>query len=830
MSPQPTPSPLAIPPRARESSAKRRVARVAAASFLVLALPIVGATAAQATPIDGALTHGDSLFTGIGNGGYDVLHYDVAIDYAHQAVGDRPAGDVIATTGITATAPQALRSFSLDFEGMNVDSVTVNGTAATFTRPAVDKPREAYKLVVTPATPVEGEFTTVVKYSGVPSVHIDNDGASEGWVKTANGVIALGQPVGTMAWLPSNNTPADKATYDVKLTIPTAMNGRPAQGVSNGELVSNADNGNGTSTWRWTQQNQQATMSAMIGIGNYDMHQSTVTLTDGRQIPEWSFIDATLSEAQKTTTVQRLGRMQEITRFLESKYGAYPGNSTGIIVHKSNVGYALETQDRSYFPGVPSMSTLVHEIAHQWFGAAVSPNDWNNIWLSEGQATYASTMFNEEIGLNVTPEGVPIPSGSTAASNFANWNASSADHARWLIAPAAMTNQVQLFEWQSYTRGSMAYEALRQVVGEDVFFEILTTWIQSNSGHSKATTDFIAHAEATSGKNLSEFFQDWVYDADKPAWPSTWALDLAANPANGVVTRGSDIEYTLTVQNSGLVDLSGKASIDLADILDDATLDTTSLDPSLALEGTVLAWQVPATTGTNSASVSFTVTVNERAYGATLEAEAIGTLGAFCGSCTVSHTTAAVSPVTAADLTEDTRGTVTVPATAAPGDTITVQLGTSGIDGMTVSALLFSSPTDLGTAKVISGTAQFTIPAAAAIGEHRIAILDELGVLVGWDNLTLAKSTAGSDASATGTASGNGSDSVAVGNSTAASNGTSASNGSAGANPTASASGTKDLANTGTDGTSAWVLGGGALLLLAGASALLKRRRTPEDA
>lgn len=80
MSPQPIPSPLATPPRVRAAIAKRHGARVAAASLLALALPLVGATAAQATPIDGALAHGDSLFTGIGNGGYDVLHYDVAID------------------------------------------------------------------------------------------------------------------------------------------------------------------------------------------------------------------------------------------------------------------------------------------------------------------------------------------------------------------------------------------------------------------------------------------------------------------------------------------------------------------------------------------------------------------------------------------------------------------------------------------------------------------------------------------------------------------------------------------------------------------------------
>ena len=84
--------------------------------------------------------------------------------------------------------------------------------------------------------------------------------------------------------------------------------------------------------------------------------------------------------------------------FLETKYGPYPGNSTGIVVDVTDLGYALETQDRPYFEGRVSSGTLVHELTHQWFGDSVAPKDWNDIWLNEGPASYVPTLFNFETG------------------------------------------------------------------------------------------------------------------------------------------------------------------------------------------------------------------------------------------------------------------------------------------------------------------------------------------------------------------------------------------------------------------------------------------------
>jgi hypothetical protein len=164
---------------------RRRVSRVAAGA---VALSLVGAGVLGVAPAQAAEPGGqgtaDSLFPNVGNTGYEVEHYDIDLAYDHATTA------IEATTEITATATVELSSFSLDLEGLTVGSVLVDGVPAAFSRIA-DLPSTTHKLVVTPATPVSGTFTTVVEYSGVPTRHTDPDGSYEGWVATADGATAV---------------------------------------------------------------------------------------------------------------------------------------------------------------------------------------------------------------------------------------------------------------------------------------------------------------------------------------------------------------------------------------------------------------------------------------------------------------------------------------------------------------------------------------------------------------------------------------------------------------------------------------------------------------
>ncbi len=339
-----------------------------------------GPASARVDPIDGPQTSGDPLFPNVGNGGYDVSHYDIDMTWDPTGVVAGVMGGTVdvATTIDATTTGAPLQTFSLDFRypTMTIDTLTVNGTPATFEK-VEDAAAIKYKLVVTPATPVEGAFTTVVEYSGVPVRHQDPDNSFEGWMATADGATFVNQPIGAMTLYPNNNTPADKATYDVSVDIPNTITSTtgtgPAAVAGNGEL--SKDVGASRTDWHWVQQEPMASELVMISIGKFDVLESDVTLASGRILHEWSFVDSGASATVKNNANTQRARWKSVLDGLESIYGPYPGNSIGVVVDTvPGVGYALETQDRSFFPGSPGPGTFVHEAAHQWYGNNVAPD------------------------------------------------------------------------------------------------------------------------------------------------------------------------------------------------------------------------------------------------------------------------------------------------------------------------------------------------------------------------------------------------------------------------------------------------------------------------
>jgi len=486
---------------------------LALTAALAVGVPLTGpAHAADAEPVDGAQTSGDVLFPHVGNGGYDAQHYDVDLAWTPAAQLDRSTIEATATMQAQTTGAP-LRSFSMDLEGLQVESVTVDGADATWRRTNSDE-RVEHKLVVTPATPVLGDFTVEVAYGGVPEAHRDADGSLEGWNATSDGATFLNQPVGAMTGFPHNNTPADKATWTFTLDVPTRLAGGKAAAVGNGVLASQTPSADGArTTWVWDQPRQMASELTIISIGRYAAYHDTIRLASGRELPEWTFVDPTISDDDLATTLASRAQQKNIIDRLETIYGPYPGAATGLVVDvvPDGINYALETQDRSFFPSSADRSTTVHEITHQWWGDAVSPRVWNDIWINEGMATWSETNYaNTLAGTSQT---------TTAEEFYDEWAGEPAGSDAWTIPPAAMTDSADLFGFQTYSRGAMMYEALRTVIGDDDFHTFIRAWQDRYSGTSHGIDDFTALAEEVSGRDLDAFFTDWLLDADKPAWP-----------------------------------------------------------------------------------------------------------------------------------------------------------------------------------------------------------------------------------------------------------------------------------------------------------------------
>ncbi|MWB97773.1 M1 family metallopeptidase [Agromyces seonyuensis] len=698
-------------PIAQARSPRRRLLGLAVP--LVLAAGVIAAPAAAFAaddPVDGARTSTDPMFPNVGNGGYDALDYDVRLAWTPDAAqsGQYIAGSIVATSTMTAKALQPLKSFSLDFEGLQVDSVLVNGVPAAWERD-VDAAAIKFKLVVTPATPVSGEFTVAVAYHGVPSSHTDLDGSSEGWNRTADGATMLGQPIGNMTGYPHNNTPSDKATYTFGIDIPTTLNNvagnAPGAGaaVSNGELVSKTASADGTrTTWVWEQTKPMASELAVVSIGKYDVIESQVALSDGSSIPAWSFMDSALSATNKATITTRVGQLGPIIRNLESLYGPYPGKSAGVIVDTvpGGISYALETQDRSFFPSTNSVagSTLIHELVHQWYGNNVAPTTWTDIWIGEGMATWGPAYYNSS-------EGFGTAANPTELTYFNSWNNLAATSPNWSIAPGLQTDSAELYEYQTYTRGAQFWAALRVAIGDDAFFDLIREWQVRYGGTSKTGADLKALAEELSGRDLTALWQDWILESGKPAWPEKLSLSLASSPAEGFVPAGQTVSYTLTATNTGRVPLgTSVATVDVAGLLGQASIDPAGLPAGLTLDGTTLTWAVPAVAASpaapQSATATFTATVKSTATGGPLTAVAkVATLGGTCVACTSTlsvpdtqrPTASLVSPTTAGPFSAlslrvdatDNLGLARIVANVYQGSTLVKSTQTKVADGAT---------------------------------------------------------------------------------------------------------------------------------------------------
>jgi aminopeptidase N len=467
--------------------------RSLAAAAAVLA---ISATPAAAAFTPGASGAGDPFFPQAGNGGYEVRHYSLKLDYEPQ--NEQLAGDAT----ITARATQDLSSFNLDLVGLKVSSVTVNGSAASFAR-------KGQEMTMTPSAGLRRnqEFTVRVVYAGRANYVLDPDKSKDGWIPTDDGAFVVNEPQGTPTWFPSNDTPKDFATYDFAITVPK---GKTA--LANGVLVSKTDSGN-TTTWRWREDSPMVTYLTTATNGVFELR--TGTLAGG--LPEYNAVDPnTRRFGQKNPEPElawsRLAVQPEAVQFLSNLFGPYPFDSVGAIVdYAPNVFYSLESQTKPNYWVIPSTATIVHEIAHQWVGDAIVIEQWPEMWLNEGFATWAEWYWAER------------HAGPSAQAQFDQLYATPEDSAAgedlWFPPPAAIPGPAQLFGTPVYDRGAMTLQALRQKVTDPVFFQILRDWYAENRFSNVVTADFIALAERDSGQQLDQFFDAWLYQEGRP---SSW--------------------------------------------------------------------------------------------------------------------------------------------------------------------------------------------------------------------------------------------------------------------------------------------------------------------
>jgi aminopeptidase N len=474
-------------------------------SAVALALAAPASAHAFDRPSPGSAGVGDRLFPTLGNGGYDVQHYDLDLRYATSA----PSQGIDGTVTMLARATQSLSRFNLDFAGDSVGSVSVNGLPAKFARDGED-------LVITPKLPLLKGLPFIVQvshYTAHPIEPDPNDLLGAPFFITPDGSATAGQPAGTHKFLPSNDTPSDKATYTIRFDVPA---GEPA--FANGVLLSKTTS-RGRSHYVYLMRQPMATELIQLAVGNY----AAIDRGKHKGLP----IRDVVAPSLQTLLADKLPLETDHIDWMENWVGKYPFDIYGSFVVDSLLGFALETQsislydrgwfDGTYGPGAGTWEpTMVHELAHMWFGDSVSPHEWSDVWLNEGHASWYQFLFAAENGQLEENTGI---ADFTQLMQIVYFLGDQWRHDDGPVAQPLSGEANQLFSIQVYYGGALVLYALRQQVGDATFQKIEREWVKRYRDESPSTADFIDLASQVSHQDLHAFLHAWLYDTTTPPMP-----------------------------------------------------------------------------------------------------------------------------------------------------------------------------------------------------------------------------------------------------------------------------------------------------------------------
>ncbi|GHF73677.1 zinc metalloprotease [Streptomyces thermodiastaticus] len=497
------------PVPAARTALRRRLRTAVLATAVSAAL--LGASAPPAP-----LGIGDRLYPYLGNPGYDVTSYDLALTYP----GDNST-PLRAVTTIDARTTEALERVNLDFAHGTVDSVTVDGRPASFTTAGED-------LVVTPRTPLPARHRTriTVRHTSDPR---DAKGREGGWVRTEDGLALANQADAAHTVFPCNDHPFDKALFTFRITVPqgyTAVaNGLPAGTTRSGAMR----------TWTYRTRHPMATELAQVSIGR-----SAVLHRPG---PHGLSLRDVVPAGDRTTLEPWLARTPGQIAWMESKVGRYPFATYGLVAAAARTGFELETQTLSLFekglfgnPAYPAWyveSVMVHELAHQWFGDSVTPRTWSDLWLNEGHATWYEALYADEKAHK------PLEERMRAAYGVSDrWRQDGGPPA--LPKPPAPGKKVGIFRPNVYDGAALVLYALRQKIGRPAFERLERAWVREHRDATAGTADFVRLASTVAGRDLSGFLHDWLYGAKTPPMPGhpDWKQTPAEKPATAAGHTG----------------------------------------------------------------------------------------------------------------------------------------------------------------------------------------------------------------------------------------------------------------------------------------------------
>lgn len=433
----------------------------------------------------------------------DVVHYEVEVSLPNGV------GAIEARAAIRLLATSEVDRVDLDFTGLRIDGVEVDGRAAEWSHD------EGVLRVAFPTASAGDSRTVEIDYGGVP-----DDGLILG--ETVHGrpsAFVDNWPNRTRFWLPSVDHPSDKATARITVHAPAAWaviaNGREARPPETTPAeVPGPDVGPRRS---WVYETDVDHPSYTLVVGGAEMVVDTLGLAacglapasprdDGCvAVSTWLFPE---SAEQGRASFRRAVEMVD---FFSDLVGPFPYEKLAHVQSATRFG-GMENSSAIFYSqqGIASgrdmEGTVSHETAHQWFGDSVTEEDWSHLWLSEGFATYFGALFFEHLD---GPEALRSRMADAKAAYLA-----SADTARPVVDDR--NDLFGLLNRNSYQKGGLVLHMLRRELGDALFFEAIREYYARYRDATADTDDLRRVVEEVADRDLGRFFTQWLHSPGYP--------------------------------------------------------------------------------------------------------------------------------------------------------------------------------------------------------------------------------------------------------------------------------------------------------------------------
>ena len=434
-------------------------------------------------------------------------------------------GDVTETL---ATLHDGVGHLDFDSAELTISSARVNGKDAAFTL-------HDDKLSVQLSQPAKSgeKFEVELKYEGKPTSGLyfilpdtdDPHRAKEIWTQ--------GEAEDTHHYIPIYDYPNDRTTWEMVLTVPGDW-----LTVSNGKLLSVQDAQGGQKTWTWRQSQPASTYLISFVAGEY-----TEKKDAWRNIP----LTYNVPHGDEDTLEPTFRHTKEMLDFFSERFGVmYPWDqyaqtavddfvasgmenvSATTLAERDMVHAELASEKPEAADGLIS-----HEMTHQWFGDLVTCKDWTNTWLNEGFATFGASLWEEH-------------SYGPDASSYQYWRTQNTwMQSRELYPIPIVTRDINdsvEYVGNVYDKAGWVIQMLREQMGDEAFFRALKHYLEANRLQNVVSADLAKAIEESSGTNVDQFFDQWVYGAGAPRFMVRASYDDAQKKVSLSVRQTQKVE------------------------------------------------------------------------------------------------------------------------------------------------------------------------------------------------------------------------------------------------------------------------------------------------